>query len=146
MQVIFMARWQQRVRGMVRHRRCAGLEGALPESVDPDIIVPRYQALQSGRHYCWPAAIRSRLMKRVMCYCAGVFARHTNGLQLTAFDANGQVLLAKTYYSVGGGFVVDDDEPEIAADVVSAAVPFPFSSAAGIDVSVSSASVIDCRS
>ena len=48
-----------KVRGMVRHRR-AGVKGALPESVNPDIIVPRYQALRSGRHCCWPAAIRSR--------------------------------------------------------------------------------------
>ena len=34
---------------------------------------------------------------------------HPNGLQLSAFDADGAELAAKTYYSVGGGFVVDDD-------------------------------------
>jgi L-serine dehydratase len=34
---------------------------------------------------------------------------HPNGLQLSAFDAAGGQLAAKTYYSVGGGFVVDDD-------------------------------------
>ena len=34
---------------------------------------------------------------------------HPNGLQLSAFDADGTQLAAKTYYSVGGGFVVDDD-------------------------------------
>ena len=30
-------------------------------------------------------------------------------MQLSAFDADGAELLAKTYYSVGGGFVVDED-------------------------------------
>jgi L-serine dehydratase len=34
---------------------------------------------------------------------------HANGMTLTACDASGAVLLEKTYYSVGGGFVVDQD-------------------------------------
>ncbi|CAG6391778.1 L-serine ammonia-lyase [Streptomyces cocklensis] len=34
---------------------------------------------------------------------------HANGMTLSAFDATGAELLAKTYYSVGGGFVVDED-------------------------------------
>ena len=38
---------------------------------------------------------------------------HANGMRFTAFDAGGSELLAKVYYSVGGGFVVSD---EVAAD------------------------------
>ena len=38
---------------------------------------------------------------------------HANGMQLAAFDDQGAELLGKTYYSVGGGFVVSE---EIAAD------------------------------
>ncbi|GAA4949563.1 hypothetical protein GCM10023238_14870 [Streptomyces heliomycini] len=34
---------------------------------------------------------------------------HANGMALRAYDASGAELLAKTYYSVGGGFVVDED-------------------------------------
>jgi L-serine dehydratase len=34
---------------------------------------------------------------------------HANGMTLSAYRADGSVLLAKTYYSVGGGFVVDED-------------------------------------
>ncbi|GAB2614299.1 L-serine ammonia-lyase [Streptomyces capparidis] len=34
---------------------------------------------------------------------------HANGMTLTALDASGTPLLEKTYYSVGGGFVVDED-------------------------------------
>jgi L-serine dehydratase len=34
---------------------------------------------------------------------------HANGMTLAAYDAAGEVLLEKTYYSVGGGFVVDQD-------------------------------------
>ncbi|MED5621840.1 L-serine ammonia-lyase [Ideonella sp. BN130291] len=38
---------------------------------------------------------------------------HANGMRITAFDAAGAELLSKTYYSVGGGFVVSE---EVAAD------------------------------
>jgi L-serine dehydratase len=34
---------------------------------------------------------------------------HANGMTLWAYDASGAELLTKTYYSVGGGFVVDED-------------------------------------
>ncbi|KIF67865.1 serine ammonia-lyase [Streptomyces sp. AcH 505] len=34
---------------------------------------------------------------------------HPNGMTVHAFDADGGTLLEKTYYSVGGGFVVDED-------------------------------------
>lgn len=34
---------------------------------------------------------------------------HANGMTLFAYDASGTPLLEKTYYSVGGGFVVDED-------------------------------------
>ena len=34
---------------------------------------------------------------------------HANGMMLFAYDAAGLPLLEKTYYSVGGGFVVDED-------------------------------------
>ncbi|WP_340557740.1 L-serine ammonia-lyase [Streptomyces sp. GSL17-111] len=34
---------------------------------------------------------------------------HANGMTLFAYDADGRPLLEKTYYSVGGGFVVDED-------------------------------------
>ncbi|MEO3767473.1 L-serine ammonia-lyase [Streptomyces sp. B5E4] len=34
---------------------------------------------------------------------------HANGMTLAAYDADGGTLLEKTYYSVGGGFVVDEE-------------------------------------
>jgi len=53
---------------------------------------------------------------------------HPNGMTFTAFGAKGNVLHACTYYSVGGGFVVDEsaqaDENPIKETVTE--VPFPF--------------------
>ena len=53
---------------------------------------------------------------------------HPNGMVFTAYDAHGAELRARTYYSVGGGFVLDDSQ--VGADRVVAddtALPHPFS-------------------
>ena len=52
---------------------------------------------------------------------------HPNGLQFSAFDAQGAQVAAKTYYSVGGGFVLDDDAvgaDRVVADVTVLKYPF----------------------
>ncbi len=57
--------------------------------------------------------------------------RHANGLVILARDAQGDVILSETYYSVGGGFVLTADELAAGADTASGPpVPFPFKSAA----------------
>ena len=56
---------------------------------------------------------------------------HANGLILMATDAQGDVILQETYYSVGGGFVLTEAELEAGKDTDDgAAVPYPFKSAA----------------
>ncbi|MFJ4676012.1 MULTISPECIES: L-serine ammonia-lyase [unclassified Kitasatospora] len=52
---------------------------------------------------------------------------HANGMALWAYDASGETLLEKTYYSVGGGFVVDEDalgEARIKPDDTALRYPF----------------------
>ncbi len=60
---------------------------------------------------------------------------HANGMRLTAFDDEGAEVLSKTYYSVGGGFVVSEEvaadgskQKAIAPDTT--VLPFPFHSGA----------------
>jgi len=56
---------------------------------------------------------------------------HPNGLVLEALDAQGDVLVAATYYSVGGGFVLTAEEPAAGpAPDAGPGVPYPFASAA----------------
>jgi L-serine dehydratase len=59
---------------------------------------------------------------------------HANGLILTAFDAAGDMLKTRTYYSIGGGFVVTaedmaGDVEDSAASLPHSKVPYPFASA-----------------
>ncbi|MHC6592003.1 L-serine ammonia-lyase [Arthrobacter sp. C152] len=55
---------------------------------------------------------------------------HPNGMTFRAFDHNGAVLSERSFYSIGGGFVVDGDaqgaDKVVADDTV---LPYPFSTA-----------------
>ena len=55
---------------------------------------------------------------------------HANGLILMATDAQGDVILQETFYSVGGGFVLTEAELASGKDSDDGApVPYPFKSA-----------------
>ncbi len=52
---------------------------------------------------------------------------HSNGMRFTVFDANGNMASTRDLYSIGGGFVVDEDEAFVgSARGEEAAVPHPF--------------------
>jgi L-serine dehydratase len=56
---------------------------------------------------------------------------HANGMILTATDAQGDVILQTTFYSIGGGFVMTEAELDAGKDTDEGApVPYPFKSAA----------------
>lgn len=56
---------------------------------------------------------------------------HANGMILMATDAQGDVILRETYYSIGGGFVLTADELAEGRDTDEGApVPYPFKTAA----------------
>ncbi|MDP3194871.1 L-serine ammonia-lyase [Tabrizicola sp.] len=58
---------------------------------------------------------------------------HANGMILRATDAQGDVILTETYYSIGGGFVLTEAELAEAGGARSKAradVPYPFETAA----------------
>jgi L-serine dehydratase len=56
---------------------------------------------------------------------------HANGMMLMATDAQGDVTLRETYYSIGGGFVMTEAELAAGKDTDEGApVPYPFKTAA----------------
>jgi len=55
---------------------------------------------------------------------------HANGMVIQALDAEGDVILSETYYSIGGGFVLTADELAAGRDTDDGPpVPYPFKSA-----------------
>ncbi|WP_235564170.1 serine dehydratase beta chain, partial [Arthrobacter sp. Soil763] len=62
-----------------------------------------------------------------------VLPRHTNGMTFTVSDADGTVLLAATFFSVGGGFIVREGEEDAAQQELDESIqelPLPFRTAA----------------
>ncbi|ASF07877.1 L-serine dehydratase [Nocardia brasiliensis NBRC 14402] len=109
----------------------AGLAGARPESVDPDTMRDIVaEARADARIYLGGAQPISFAMDEDIELLARTrLPFHTNGMLFAARDAVGRVLLECRYYSIGGGFVLDEDEIDGRAAETPVEVPYPFGSA-----------------
>ncbi len=54
--------------------------------------------------------------------------KHPNGMKFAAFDERGDLLLEETWYSLGGGFIVRDEE--FGAEPAATNIPYSFTSGA----------------
>jgi L-serine dehydratase len=110
-----------------------GLSGDLPESVDVDAIPARMTALESDNSLklLGKSAIDFDPKRDLVFEKREALPGHPNGLRFSAFDIDGDPLLERIYYSVGGGFVVGEnhtDDPVIVESPVD--LPYPFDSGA----------------
>jgi L-serine dehydratase len=110
-----------------------GLCGERPESVDTDRVQERVAEIRASRRLSLLGAhgIDFDPDRDLMLHRRRSLPYHPNGMIFTAYDRDGEALRARTYYSVGGGFVVD--EAAAGADRIkpdTTAVPFPFSTGA----------------
>ena len=88
-----------------------GLQGHVPDLVDPQRIEPAITAIPAIR-----TAQRLELLgqhgidfheKTQLRFMRPSLAYHPNGMRFVAWDQAGQVLAEQAYFSVGGGFVVN---------------------------------------
>ncbi|GIH17618.1 L-serine ammonia-lyase [Rugosimonospora africana] len=103
-----------------------GLAGEDPETVDTATITDRVAAVRSsgrlallGSHEVDFDADRDLVLHR-----RRTLPFHPNGMVFTAVDRSGAALAERTYYSVGGGFVVDEATGELKPDETPVAYPF----------------------
>jgi L-serine dehydratase len=106
-----------------------GLCGAEPETVDTQSVEPMIASIRGLGQL---SLLQSRIIRfyeneDIVFHCQETLPFHPNGMIFTAFDPQRKTLWAKTYYSVGGGFVVTEDDAMEAQPPV--AFSFPFSSA-----------------
>ena len=73
-----------------------------------------------------------------------VLERHTNGVRFRALDAGGDLLDERTYFSVGGGFVVGEGEEAADGDSLTE-VPHPYDSAEQLVARASEAGISIAR-
>ncbi|WP_375695791.1 L-serine ammonia-lyase, partial [Bartonella sp. AC67GZZY] len=111
-----------------------GLLGEKASTVDPDSMgfllekVIREKKVQPEGHPVY----QFDLQRDLIFERKEILPGHTNGLAFEGLDTDGNVLLRQIYYSIGGGFVVTEDElrhmnGNIESEVSE--VPYPFDSA-----------------
>ncbi|HEY7323284.1 MAG TPA: L-serine ammonia-lyase [Streptosporangiaceae bacterium] len=110
-----------------------GLSGAEPETVDPSAAVALAEQVADAGSLALlgRVPVRFDIGADVILHRRKRLEFHSNGMRFAALDALGRELTARTYYSVGGGFVLGADDaghPAIVADPTP--VPHPFASAA----------------
>ncbi|MFF4831659.1 L-serine ammonia-lyase [Streptomyces sp. NPDC001315] len=88
-----------------------GLEGDSPRTVDVERADERVSEIkEAGRiRLLGEHDIPFSFDDDLVLHRRKTLPYHANGMTLWAYDASGAQLLTKTYYSVGGGFVVDED-------------------------------------
>jgi L-serine dehydratase len=106
-----------------------GLEGETPETVEVGTIAERVAAIRAQKTLRLDGAHPIAFIEGndLILHLRKALPLHPNGMRFTAFDSAGQVLSTKIYYSVGGGFVVDDaaaDSDPIIEDNRQMAYPF----------------------
>ena len=105
-----------------------GLEGEAPDRIDPDAIAPRLLALRASQTLNLLGIHRIAFNEREgLKFLRKALPFHPNGMRLFAFAADGEPLLDKTYYSIGGGFVINQDaegQPALVPD--RKVLPHPF--------------------
>ncbi|PWC31219.1 L-serine ammonia-lyase [Azospirillum sp. TSO35-2] len=106
-----------------------GLAGNLPDSVVINEIPGFIQQVRNTRRLPlgrsgWPVEFPAT----AITFHRSNLPRHENGMTIRAFSGD-ELLLGKTYYSIGGGFIVSDEEfgtpPARLADL-----PYPYATAA----------------
>jgi L-serine dehydratase len=113
-----------------------GLIGETPLTVDPDKANGQVEKVKAEKRvsppghptYNFDPAVDLVLDKKTP------LLGHANGMAFYAYDADGRRLLKRIYYSIGGGFVVSEEELQRMKSRGSAApsdkkVPYPFKNA-----------------
>ncbi len=109
-----------------------GLEGELPESIDTDSVESRLESIRATRqlNLLGEQAVKFDEQKQLLMHHRKTLPFHANGMTFCAYDANDEELRKATFYSVGGGFIVDESaqgSDRIVED--DTRLPYPFLSA-----------------
>lgn len=114
-----------------------GLTGATPEGVDPEKVLTIIADMRSRAtlNLLGEKNIYFLEAEHLLFHKDKSLPLHPNGMRFTAWDAKGNELLTRVYYSVGGGFVVEHSvlagKNNAIADSTGGAItlPYPFETA-----------------
>ena len=108
-----------------------GLAGETPEKVDPDRVDAIVEGIRSSHRLTPPdgAEIGFDEARDLLFLRNETLPYHPNGMEFSAYDAEGVELDRYACYSIGGGFVVDEEDAarnQVTADETP--LPYPYRS------------------
>jgi L-serine dehydratase len=108
-----------------------GLEGETPEEIEVGAIAGRVASVREDSELRLLGTHRIDFSYRndLIMHRSESLPYHANGMRFSAWDDGQQLLAQRVYYSVGGGFIVD--EKAAGADAIiedPTPLPYPFSS------------------
>ena len=103
-----------------------GLEGSEPETVDVSTADDRAARIRDAGRLTLPSG--AEVAVDVVLHRRRTLPGHPNGMTFTACAADGAELHRRSFFSVGGGFVVDESTGGVREEHTP--VPYPFSSGA----------------
>lgn len=107
-----------------------GLEGKTPETVIPEQMVPRMHEIVDNEALLLDGKKLIPFLENrdLLLYQKEQLPKHTNGMRFSAFSADEKKLLSQVYYSIGGGFIVTEEN--FGKDSLTQhTVPYPFDTA-----------------
>lgn len=112
-----------------------GLQGDAPDLVDTTTVEAKLAAIRTEKsiNLLGEKKIAFIEAEHLLFYRRQSLPFHPNGMRFTAYDAGNEELVSKVYYSVGGGFVVNEDatgSDRIVPDTT--VLKYPFKSAADL--------------
>ncbi len=112
-----------------------GLQGERPSQIDVDSIPAKLERIRGQKVLKLNGSMDIAYdAKRDLIFHGGQeLPFHPNGMRFTAYDAGGDVILRRAYYSVGGGFVVDEKQAG-QNSIILDETPLPHSFSSGAEL------------
>lgn len=103
-----------------------GLMGLDPETIDPDAMAGILRDIHGRKRLAAAGAgeLDFDPAQQIRFDYDEELPRHTNGMRFVARDAAGAALATDDYYSLGGGFIAKNDEPEPRKQASEPPLPF----------------------
>lgn len=107
-----------------------GLEKHTPEDVDPDLIKPRAKTIIENQqiNLAGEKQIAFNYLEDFIFNFKDLLPAHTNGMRFSVYEKD-NLLFSCVYYSIGGGFILDEEQVLQHLDTQTPSIPYPFATA-----------------
>jgi L-serine dehydratase len=109
-----------------------GLSGEVPDQVDPAAIDGKLAKIKTEKRLSLfgTRSVEFDPERDIVFLTTQILPGHSNGMKFSAFDSSGSEVLSGIFYSIGGGFILEEGKaPDHSADS-GHSIPYPFRSAA----------------